>query len=233
MRRSILVVAAHPDDEVLGCGAAMAGHARAGDDVHILILAEGLTSRDQKRDRSQHGEGLSQLAEAAYRAHGILGARGTQLESFPDNRMDSVALLDIVKVVEAALEKHAPSLVYTHHGGDLNIDHRIVHQAVVTASRPMQGSTLRTLLFFEVPSSTEWQMPTAATAFIPNWFVDATETLTVKLEALRAYASEMRPWPHPRSPEAVTHLARWRGASSGYEAAEAFQLGRHLGGFRE
>lgn len=128
------------------------------------------------------------------------------------------------------MERIRPAIVYTHHGGDLNVDHQIVHRAVVTACRPLPGSVLETLLFFEVPSSTEWQAGDAAQAFVPDWFVDASATLSLKLKALRAYASEMRPWPHSRSLEAVEHLARWRGACAGWKAAEAFQLGRHREG---
>ncbi len=227
MKKTILVVAAHPDDEVLGCGATMAKHARKGDRVHVHILAEGLTSRDPDRDRRKHADGLSQLALAARKAHAILGVAGTTLESFPDNRMDSVPLLDVVKAVEARIAKLRPHIIYTHHGADLNADHRVVHRAVATACRPLPGSSIASILFFEVPSSTDWQMPNPAMTFAPNWFEDASETLPLKLKALQAYASEMRPWPHARSLEAVEHLAKWRGANAGWDAAEAFMLGRH------
>lgn len=228
MTRSIAVIAAHPDDEVLGCGAAMAAHARRGDKVHVLILAEGLTSRDPARDRKARGGELGRLAAACRKAHAILGVSATRLEAFPDNRMDSVPLLEVVKVVEDFLRKTRADTVYTHHGGDVNVDHGVVHRAVVTACRPLPGARVRTLLFFEVPSSTEWQVPGQAPAFSPTWFIDAEKTLALKLKALRAYAMEMRPWPHPRSLEAVEHLARWRGATAGMEAAEAFVTGRRL-----
>ncbi|HKP95122.1 MAG TPA: PIG-L deacetylase family protein [Fibrobacteria bacterium] len=227
MKSTVLVVAAHPDDEVLGCGATMAAHARKGDRVHVLILAEGLTSRDPERNRGSRAGGLSRLARAARKAHSILGVSGTTLEAFPDNRMDSVPLLDVVKVIESRIAAVRPDVIYTHHAGDLNIDHRVVHQAVATACRPLPGTALRSLLCFEVPSSTEWQIQSPASAFAPNWHVDVTDTLALKLKALKAYASEMRPWPHSRSLEAVEHLARWRGASAGWDAAEAFMLGRH------
>jgi len=226
--RRILVLSAHPDDEVLGCGAALARHARLGDEVHVVILAEGATSRDDRRDREERGEELTQLEAAARRAGAILGASSVTLCGLPDNRLDSLDLLDVVKVVEQQVELRRPEVVYTHHAGDLNIDHRIVHQATVTACRPQPGHPVRTLLFFEVPSSTEWQPPGAAPCFAPDWFVDATATLEVKLLALDAYRSEMRPWPHPRSVQGVEHLARWRGCSVGMAAAEAFVTGRHL-----
>lgn len=228
MGKSILVVAAHPDDEVLGCGATIARHAKAGDSVHILILAEGVTSRDASRDRFSREEELSELATAAETAREILGAATLQLHDFPDNRMDSVDLLDIVKVIESVIRLHAPEIVYTHHAGDLNIDHRRIHEAVVTACRPYPSQPVKTLLFFEVPSSTEWQMPGSAPPFLPDWFVEVSETLPVKMRALAAYRSEMRPWPHVRSLEAAEHLARWRGAAVGVAAAEAFVVGRNL-----
>lgn len=225
---NVLVIAAHPDDEVLGCGGAIARHCQQGDIVHSLILAEGVTSRDPARDRPQRQQDLSELAEAAQRAGEILGVRSVTLHAFPDNRMDGCDLLDVVKVIEGAIAQHQPQMLYTHHAGDVNIDHRQIHAAVVTAARPLPGSPVQSMLFFEIPSSTEWQPPGSAPAFTPNWFVDISETLDLKHQALGAYASEMRPFPHPRSHEAVEHLARWRGATVGVEAAEAFIVGRHL-----
>lgn len=225
---SVLVVAAHPDDEVLGCGGTIACHAQAGDFVHVLILAEGITSRDRQRKPATRQLKIRALGEAARRANKILGANSLTLHRFPDNRMDGTDLLDIIKVVEWAVHKYRPETLYTHHGGDLNIDHRRVHEAVVTAGRPYKDSRLKNLLFFEVPSSTECQIVNSAITFNPNWFIDISGTLPTKLQALRAYQSEMRPWPHPRSLKAVEHLVRWRGSSVGMQAAEAFMLGRKL-----
>jgi len=224
----ILIIAAHPDDEVLGCGGTIAKHLQNGDEVHVLILAEGVTSRDEVRERESRAGELSQLAQAAQEAGRILGVKSVELYDFPDNRMDSVDLLDVVKVVERAIDKYKPDMVYTHHAGDVNIDHRIVHQAVVTACRPLPGQCVKTLLFFEVPSSTEWQIPGSAPAFLPNYFVDISDCLDKKFQALKAYESEIRSWPHPRSLTAVEHLARWRGSMVGVEAAEGFVLGRKL-----
>ena len=227
-KKRILVIAAHPDDEVLGCGATIVRHTKLGDEVRVVILAEGVTSRDKKRDRKQRSSDLSQLAKAAHRANEILGVSSLTLHDFPDNRMDSVNLLDVIKEVEGFINKYKPEIVYTHHYGDLNIDHKIVHEAVVTACRPMPSQIAKTLLFFEIPSSTEWRMSNTTSYFIPNWFMNVTDTLSIKLKALEVYQSEMRNWPHSRSIEAVEHLARWRGASIGVEAAEAFVLGRNL-----
>jgi LmbE family N-acetylglucosaminyl deacetylase len=225
---AVLVVAAHPDDEVLGCGGTIARHADAGDAVQVLIVAEGATSRQEQRDRGQAAEELSDLAAAAKAAGAILGAAGVELLDFPDNRLDSLDRLDLIKQIEARITRHQPQVVYVHHAGDVNIDHRRLHEAVVTACRPMPGQPVRRLLSFEVASSTEWQPPGSGPAFQPNWFVDISAQWPRKRQALEAYASEMRPWPHARSIDALEHLARWRGAQVGVEAAEAFCLLRQL-----
>lgn len=227
--KKVLVLAAHPDDEILGCGGTIAKHVRQGDEVNVVILAEGITSRDRHRDREKHQEELMSLAEAAKQANQILGVSSLQLYNFPDNRMDSIERLEIIKVVEEFIEQIKPDIVYTHHIGDVNIDHRRIHEAVVTACRPMPNKhRIETLLFFEVASSTEWQPPGSASPFVPNWYVDISETLDLKLRALRAYQSEMRDWPHARSIPALEYLAKWRGANIGVNAAEAFILGRKL-----
>lgn len=225
---NILVVAAHPDDEVLGCGGAIKKHAQQGDLVHVLILAEGATSRTPMRDRDRAQNEISALAKAAHQASEILGVTSLALHDFPDNRMDSCDLLDVIKIIEQAIVLYQPEIIYTHHSGDVNIDHRRIHEAVITAARPTPGHPVKILLFFEVASSTEWQTPGSASTFAPNWFVDISKTLSFKLKALAAYESEMRPWPHSRSIAALEYLARWRGASVGVEAAEAFMLGRNL-----
>ncbi len=220
----VLVVAAHPDDEVLGCGGTIARHADAGDQVQVLIVAEGATSRLQKRDRLQADEELSTLAQSAQMAGSILGAAGVELLDLPDNRLDSLDRLDLIKRIEKRIEQHQPQVVYVHHAGDVNVDHRFLHEAVVTACRPTPGHSVKRLLSFEVASSTEWQPPGSASVFQPNWFVDISAQWQRKRKALVAYASEMRPWPHARSLEAMEHLARLRGAQVGVEAAEAFCL---------
>ena len=225
---SVLVIAAHPDDEVLGCGGTIACHADVGDQVRVLIVAEGATSRQQQRDRNQASDELSALAQAAKNAGTILGARGVELLDLPDNRLDSLDRLDLNKQIEERIERHQPQVVYVHHAGDVNIDHRRLHEAVVTACRPTPGQPVRRLRSFEVASSTEWQPPGSAPAFQPNWFVDISAQWPRKREALAAYATEMRPWPHARSLEALEHLARWRGAQVGVTAAEAFCLLREL-----
>ena len=222
------VIAAHPDDEVLGCGGVIAKHVIQGDEVHVLILAEGITSRGEKRDHKNRKTELSELSKSANEAHRILGSTSLKMLDFPDNRMDSVDLLDIIKVIELEIIEKKTDTIYTHHQGDLNIDHRLTHQAVVTACRPVPEQEVYRIINFEIPSSTEWQTPTSESAFVPNCFVNITDTLKLKLNALKAYEGEMREWPHSRSIQALEHLARWRGASSGFDAAEAFMIIRDL-----
>lgn len=223
--RKVLVVAAHPDDEVLGCGGTMAWHAERGDEVHVLLLGRGIFSREGGKGA---GDDASRLEQASREANRILGVRSLESLDFPDNRMDDLARLEVVKAVEGHIAAIAPEIVYTHHGGDLNIDHRRTHEAVMTACRPQPCQGVRQILCFEVPSSTEWQAPGQASAFVPNWFVEIDVMLRRKLEALAAYESEMRNWPHARSIRAVEHLAHWRGATVGAEAAEAFVLVRRV-----
>jgi N-acetylglucosamine malate deacetylase 1 len=217
----VLVVAAHPDDEVLGCGATLARHVEQGDDVEILILGTGALSRDGAVPAES-----ARLARQAEEAARILGARQVRMLDLPDNRFDSVDLLEIVKRAETEIRRVDPEVLYTHHAGDLNVDHRRAFEAVVTACRPQEPGGVKQILSFEVPSSTEWQSPTSGVVFTPNVFVDVAAFLDRKLAALAVYTEEARPFPHPRSPEAVTALARWRGATAGFAAAEAFLLVR-------
>jgi LmbE family N-acetylglucosaminyl deacetylase len=229
MIKVVAVIAAHPDDEILGCGGSISSHIQQGDQVHVLIMAEGITSRLESRDRAKAGDELSELVKAAHTANQILGVTSLSLAQFPDNRMDSVDRLDIIKRIESFISQHKPSVIYTHHVGDVNIDHRLVHEAVVTACRPIPNRHIvSTILFFEVASSTEWQTPGSAPAFLPNWYVDITSTLDSKLKALAAYQSEMCEWPHARSIKSLEYLAKWRGSNIGVHAAEAFMLGRRI-----
>ena len=224
----VLVVVAHPDDEVLGCGGTIAKHVLNGDEVHIVIMAEGLTSRDTVRSADRYSEKLDELHSNSQQVANILGAKSLKMCNFPDNRMESVDLLDVVKKVEEVVEKVKPEIVYTHHVGDVNIDHIVTHNAVITACRPIPGQCVKTILFFETLSSTEWQMQTCDKAFMPNWFIDIEKSFEKKMEALRCYESEMREYPHSRSYKSVEILARYRGSTVGCCLAEAFMLGRKI-----
>jgi len=225
---SILVVAAHPDDEVLGCGASIKKWSLEGRRVDILIMAEGATARDNSRNRVERSGEIDNLRIAAENAGEKLGAASVTLLQFPDNRMDSVPLLDVIKPIEEQITGRAPEVVVTHHAADLNIDHKIVHNAVITACRPLPRTTVSRVLMFEVPSATGWGDADGTNSFHPNWYEDVSETIAAKIAALREYHEEMRQWPHARSYEAIEHLARWRGAEVGLEAAEAFGLFRQL-----
>lgn len=226
MNESVLIVAAHPDDEVLGCGGTMARLAADGCDVHVAFLADGIGSRDSEHPVDK--EKLQQRRVAARKAAEILGVASVSFDDLPDNRLDTVPLLELVQRVELLVSQHQPNTVFTHFSGDLNVDHRQVYRAVVTACRPQTGHPVHELLCFEVASSTEWQPPGHGKSFNPNLFINIGDTLERKLAALDAYASEMRAWPHPRSQRALESLARWRGATVGCEAAEAFVLERCL-----
>lgn len=223
---TVLVVAAHPDDEMLGCAGTLVRHVRDGDRVEIAILAEGATSRSSANDRDAHSAELESLRAAARAAAMTIGAEPPEFFGLPDNRMDGEVLLDVIHRLEETVARVRPNIVYTHHRGDLNVDHDVTHRAVITACRPLPGHTVTRILAYETVSSTEWMSPASAPQFSPNWFVDVSDVLETKIAALRCYESEMRPFPHPRSHEAVEHLARWRGASAGFGAAEAFMLVR-------
>jgi LmbE family N-acetylglucosaminyl deacetylase len=224
---SALVVAAHPDDEVLGCGGTIAKFARGGAQIHVAFLADGVSARHIEASAKQQTE-LGARREAAEKACSILGAKAVLFGDGPDNRLDTVPLLDIIRPIEELVARYRPDTVLTHHAGEVNVDHRRIHQAVTTACRPQRDHPVATLLSFEVPSSTEWQLPGSAPAFVPNWFIDISATLNLKIAALQAYSAELCAWPHPRSCEGIEHLAKWRGATIGAEAAEAFVLGRQL-----
>lgn len=227
MNNSIAVIAAHPDDEVLGCGGTIAKFASEGSAVHVLVLADGESSRDDSAENAQPDR-IMDRKDMAVRAGEILGVASIELLDLPDNRLDSLALLDVVKSIEKFIDTCHPSTILTHYSGDVNIDHRVVHDAVITACRPQPGFPVKELLFFEVPSSTEWRPPASAQMFNPNWFVDISNEIDLKIKALEAYLGELRTFPHPRSTEAVQALAKWRGATVGVRAAEAFILGRKL-----
>lgn len=218
--KTVLVVAAHPDDEVLGCAGVVADYVNNGIDVSILVLGEGVTSRFEEGEKDARTRALAQIRESVNDAAGILGVKKTFIFNFPDNRFDTVALLDIVKTIESVKDEVRPDIVYTHHYNDLNIDHRIAYNAVLTACRPIKEETVKEIYSFEIPSSTEWNYPYV---FSPNIFVDITGTIDKKIEALKAYRTELKESPHPRSEELVRTTARRWGSVVGLNYAEAFE----------
>lgn len=227
MSKNILVCAAHPDDEVLGCGGTIARHVANGDKVSVIWMTDGVGSRGYSEAELSAHETLRNVA--AVNATEILGFGKAFHGMFPDNAMDGYPLLDIVHWVESCVKdmEAAPQIIYTHHGGDLNVDHRITHQAVMTAFRPIPGSSVEAIYAFEVPSSTEWAS-SAEQAFRPDTFVDITDFMADKLKALDAYKMEMREFPHARSTSAILGLAMWRGANAGVQRAESFMTLRRI-----
>lgn len=227
MPRIILVIVAHPDDEVLGCGGTIARLTGEGHDVHVAILGEGITSRYDKREQADLGV-LQELQDQSKRTSKLLGVSELCLYNLPDNRFDTVPLLDIIKIVEKLINRFRPQIVYTHHGSDLNIDHVIAQRAVMTATRPLENCPVKELYAFEVPSSTEWTFGQFQPSFLPNVFVDINATLDTKIQAMQIYESETRSFPHPRSPEALRAQAQMLGSVVGVECAEAFELIRSV-----
>lgn len=221
----ILVVAAHPDDEVLGCGGTMARLAQAKHEITVLILGEGITSRDETRDRPKREKEIQELKGHARKANALLGVKEVICEDFPDNRFDSVALLDIVKAVEKVKKRVDPKIIFTHYRNDLNMDHRVVYDAVLTASRPVAGQSVKEIYSFEVPSSTEWNYPSG---FTPNFFMEISATLDKKILSMNCYESESTKFPHPRSPEGLKVTAQRWGTVIGAQAAEAFEVVRMI-----
>ncbi len=223
MSRNVLVIVAHADDEALGCGGTIARHVAQGDTVAALRMTDGVSARDgMDVGDLQRRQAAAQLSAAA------LGFTWLAAGTFPDNGMDVVPLLDVVRFIEQSRRTFNPALIYTHHAGDLNVDHRIVSGAVLTAFRPEPSCDLRELRTFEVASSTEWSHPSATAPFTPSLFVGIEAFWPHKEASLRAYGAEMRDPPHARSIEGVRYLAALRGHQVGLPLAEAFAVVRSV-----
>ena len=225
-----MIVAAHPDDELLGLGASMHKWIREENvTTHVVILGEGITSRSEVRNVDEWKDVLEKHHQNMYSAAKIIGYHSVKSYNFSDNRFDSHALLDIVKVVEHEKENFQPDIILTHHGGDLNIDHQLTFQAVMTATRPMQEECVKAVITFETSSATEWQATCDPRTFTPNLFMEISEEdLQAKIDAMAAYQYETREFPHPRSAEALRIMAQYRGYTVGKKLAEAFQIIRIL-----
>lgn len=233
----ILVIAGHPDDEVLGMGGTIKKLTKNGNDVKIVIMATGISSRRSSNYKNSTkyevddqilkkiNEQIFRLRKDAKNSSTILGVRDIQFESFPDNEMDIVSNLQITKKIEEIIQSYKPDVVYTHSQFDINIDHRALYFATITATRPKKNQNVKEVLCFEVPSSTEWYFPSA---FSPNVFVDISEEIQFKLRALKAYKNELQEFPHPRSLEAISAIGKRWGSVSGFKNAEAFYLVRKL-----
>lgn len=225
MNKNILIVAAHPDDEILGCGATVARLVKEGYKATTLILGEGKTARDDKRDVKKREKEMSALYKEVKKANKFVGVNDTIVHDLPDNRFDSLPLLDVVKVVEKVKKEVKPSIIFTHYENDCNVDHTVTYRAVMTATRPMKGECVKEIYSFEVMSSTEWRYPIT---FSPNVFFDVTKTLNAKVKAMDAYKSELREFPHPRSLKGIELCAANWGMKLGVKYAEAFQCIRSI-----
>lgn len=222
--KKILVVAAHPDDEALGCGGAIARHTSLGEHVFVLFMTDGESSRNISKDLNKK---ISNRNGAAQEALKVLGVTNHKFLNFPDNKMDTVPLLEIVKAVEEVLEEFKPNIIYTHFRNDLNIDHQITNQAVLTAARPQPDCYVKKILSFEILSSSEWNS-CSLFQFQPQYIVDISGFWEKKVKALNCYHDELRSFPHSRSIKALESLATLRGATNGIEKAEAFFVERIL-----
>ena len=223
MALRVLVVAAHPDDETYGLGGTIARHIAQGDLVSVLILADGVTARHNATEQQK---------AAALKACDQLGVDDIHFAGLADQRLDAMPLLDVIQPIQEAIRDSQPSTVYTHHGGDVNQDHRMAFEATLVAVRPFDANPVNRVLCYDMASSTEWGPPFEGWAFLPNIFINIGETLETKLRAIEAYRdtfqSEVKAYPHPRSPEAVRIYAQRCGIGVGFEYAEAFMLIREL-----
>lgn len=216
MKQTILVIAAHPDDELLGVGGTLKRRIESGDTVISVICAQG-------RKEEAH-----QIKQCAQRANQALGIKEVLFLEYPNLEMEMTPLHLIAKKIEALIERYEPDVIYTHHYGDLNRDHQMTFQAVMTAARPLPKQKPLEIYCFETVSSSEWNAETDERRFKPTVFVDITSTIDDKIVALKHYAVEMRDFPHPRSYEGVRYLAHIRGMTVGKEYAEAFELIRKV-----
>jgi N-acetylglucosamine malate deacetylase 1 len=219
-KKNVLIVVAHPDDEILGCGGLIAKNNQLYN-YHVLILTDGTAGR---YDESQQ----QALISAVKKANNIVGTHHFHIEKFPNQGLDTLPLTEIAQCVEHYIASIQPFQVYTHHIGDLNMDHRITHEAVKLACRPMPGQIVKELYSFYIASSTEWNMIENEQVFIPNTFVDIENVLDQKIKALACYQSENKVFPHPRSAKGLKVLAHYWGMMSGIECAEPFKLIRKL-----
>lgn len=225
MVNRVLCVAAHADDEALGCGGTLARHCDNGDEVTVLFVADGVGARVAPTEQSNGA--IKNRKSQAQVALNCLGVQLFHYLDFPDNQLDQLPLLSIIQAIESVMQQVAPNIIYTHHVGDLNVDHQLTAKAVLTAARPLPNSSVKRILGFEVMSSTGWSDP-VRDAFMPQVYVDIKDYMERKMAALDAYQPEMREFPHARSVEAIVALTRFRGAMVGREHAEAFTLMREI-----
>ena len=233
----VLVIVAHPDDEVLGMGGTLRKLSVKNHDIKVVFLATGIAARrsDKFRNETKYEinktlikkmeEQIKKLRLDAKRALKILGIKNIEFFDFPDNEMDMVSNLEITKTIENIIKKFKPDVIYTHTKNDINVDHRAIFNATITATRPSTRVNVRKVICFEVPSSSEWNF---GDTFSPNIFVDIKRELSYKKKAIQTYKTELKKFPHPRSANSLDIIAKRWGTVSGFEASEAFELIREL-----
>lgn len=222
--KKVLIIAAHPDDEVLGCGGTIRRLIENNCKVYVLFLSEGVSARSKPGEIKDWTNDILAREAMAVKASEFLGYSIIGFMKGPNLRMNTISILDLVKYVQNFITDIKPEIVFTHHPGDLNTDHQICFNAVFTACRPINQEFLEAIYTFEVPSSTEWSSHVNLPIFLPNYFVDIDGAIESKLNALKFYDFEMRSFPHPRSFENIRALAQIRGAEIGFNYAEAFML---------
>lgn len=215
-RKNVLVIAAHPDDELLGVGGTLALHTDAGDQVTCVVVAAGALKHDSDGARGVHAQ--------AQRAASVLGIKDLRLLDFPDQGLDRFSLVDIVTPLEQIVEDVRPDIVYLQYGYDINRDHQLLFQAALVATRPMERF-IQAIFSFDTVSSTEWAYPRS---FVPDTWVDITTSLERKIEAMACYETELREWPHPRSLHSLRVKAQTTGSQVVAEAAEGFMTIRRI-----
>lgn len=216
---NLLVVAAHPDDEVLGAGGTIPLVKQAGGRVTVLIVTDG-SSTQYAGDSAVAARKEEQLALA----NRLLGVDEVLHWDFPDMRLDTVAHVELNRRLDELVRARGFDTVLTHHHGDVNLDHQMIYRSVLVVARGVPDQPIERLFTFHVGSSTEWGLDRPGMAFVPNLYVDITSTITTKVKALEAYVDETRPYPHPRSAEAVEAVARSFGVAAGFAFAEPFRL---------
>jgi len=215
-----LIIAAHPDDEVLGCAGLIKKYSKK-EDFYVVVLSGGADNRYEKSMEDV-------LKQNALKANKILGTKEVFFENLPNQKMDNISILEIIKIIEEYIDKLKPNRVFTHHIGDLNKDHQVVAKATFTATRPIVGQIVKEVYSYNVPSSTEWNFIEGEKIFIPNIFIDIKNELDFKIEAMKCYTSECREYPHPRSPKSLKSHSNYWGLVCGFEYAEPFKLIRKL-----
>jgi len=221
----MMVIAAHPDDELLGCGGSLAKWKKQGHDIKIIIAGEGHSSRDNVKNLKKK---IIELKKQSVTASKILGINKIINLGLPDNNFNKIDFLKFIKLIEKNIFNYKPEIILTHHYGDLNKDHRLLYEAVITACRPKPNFFVKKIMTFETLSSTDWQINTNENIFKPNYYEDITDFLKLKIKSLETYKSEIEKWPHTRSLQNIENLAKLRGSSVGLKAAEAFEIIRQI-----